>query len=139
MQFKITTDYAIRVLIVLMTYPGYMTMSDLAVAVGAKPAYLVKVIKQLRDRGWVDSRSSETGGYRFIGNANQITLLDVMKVTEETVRINRCLEDDCFCSRNATENCPVHEVYVAFQKKAEQYFGSITIHNLFDLENMKQL
>ncbi len=130
MQMKITTDYAIRVLLVLSTTPGYVTMSELSEAVGAKPAYLVKVMKQLRDKGWVSSRSSETGGYRFIGNSGEISLLDVMNVTEETMRINRCLEDDGFCSRHATGFCPVHKVYIDYQLQTEKYFDGITILSL---------
>lgn len=53
-----------------------------------------------------------------------------MKITEDTVRFNRCLEYDQLCSRNAVGICPVHEVYKHFQKITEDYFSAVTIGDL---------
>lgn len=57
-------------------------------------------------------------------------MLDVMKITEDTIRLNRCLEDDRFCSRNAVNHCPVHEVYRRYQEMTDAYFSAISIADL---------
>ncbi len=65
-----------------------------------------------------------------MGDPAKITLLDVMELMEDSVRCNRCLEDDGFCSRYATEHCEVHDIYATFQEIFDWYFGTITIADL---------
>ena len=54
------------------------------------------------------------------------------------MQINRCLEGDGYCSRFATDTCPVHEVYEIFQEEVQQYFSSITIRSLLTEDRHSQ-
>ena len=132
MQLKMQTDYAIRILIHLATSSGYVAKESMAKSLGIAPNYLPKVVRQLRDVGWVDSSVGYTGGYKLIKDPKSITLLDVMAVTEDTVKINRCLEPDGFCSQKVTTTCPVHQIYCTFQNISDQYFSHVSIHDLLN-------
>lgn len=130
MQLKTITDYAIRALLYLLTENGYVPLHEIADHTCISNASLLKSLRKLRDAGWVDSIGGAEGGYRFIGRAGDISLLDVMRVTEDTIRFNRCLEPDGFCSRNATEYCALHKIYEAYQEQTEKYFSSIHLSDL---------
>lgn len=132
MQLKTQTDYAIRILIYLSSVRGYAAKENMSKALGIASNYLPKVIRQLRDKGWVSSATGFTGGYMLTHSPKDITLLNVMEVMEDTVKMNRCLEPDGFCSRNATATCPVHQIYSTFQDFSEQYFSHVTIQDLLN-------
>ncbi len=92
---------------------------------------LLKALRKLRDAGWVESTDGVNGGYRLTGKASELlSLLDIMCVTEDTMKLNRCLEDDGYCSRNATTKCAVHELYAGCQAQLEGYFNSVKLSML---------
>lgn len=64
--------------------------------------------------------------------AKEILLYDVIAVMEDTMQLNRCLESDGFCSRSATDSCPVHKYYERIQNTMDQYLKNITIQDILD-------
>ena len=101
MQLKMQTDYAIRVLLYLAGRREPAVTKEMASALGISEGYLPKVTQRLRRAGWVSSSAGVAGGFQLIEDPGKITLYDVMRVTEDTVQINRCLEGDGYCSRFA--------------------------------------
>lgn len=49
---------------------------------------------------------------------------------ESTIKINRCLEEDEFCSREAVPYCTVRQTYGKIQDDLEKRLSEITIHDL---------
>mgnify|MGYP000879896383 CR=1 FL=1 len=132
MQLKMMTDYAIRILLYMKTKEASITLMEVSEAMGITIGPLTKTLRRLRDEGWVESFTGSEGGWRLIKNVEKISLLDIMRVTEDTIRFNRCLEDDQFCSRNAVGVCPVHDVYKDYQQITEDYFSTVTIGTLLE-------
>ena len=130
MQLKMMTDYAIRILTYMKMKGTVVTCQELSTAMAITEAPLVITLRRLRNAGWLESSIGSEGGWRLIKNPDNITLFDIMKITEDTIRFNRCLEDDQFCSRNAVGDCLVHEVYKHYQEMTEAYFSAITIDDL---------
>lgn len=130
MQLKTQTDYAIRILLCLSQATTPVVARELSQTLGITENYLPKITQQLRRVGWVESISGINGGFRLLAKPEDISLLDVMRVMESSVCINRCLEKDGYCSRHATSTCPVCRVYGQFQKQMEEYFSSITLASL---------
>ena len=48
------------------------------------------------------------------------------------MKINRCLEHDKYCSRFATETCPVRHGYAIIQDNLEKSLAGITIKDLME-------
>lgn len=130
MQLKMMTDYAIRVLIYMQAKGSVVTRQEVSAATGITEGPLIMTLRRLRDTGWIESSIGAEGGWRLVKSVECLSLLDIMKVTEDTFRLNRCLEDDQFCSQNAVGYCPVHNMYKRFQEMTENYFSIITISDL---------
>lgn len=88
----------------------------------------------MRDAGYVISTHGNGGGYRLNRDPQKITLWDIIEDMEDTHGLNRCLEKDHYCSRNATEYCPVRKVYCGIQEEIEKIFRSITIAELIQIQ-----
>ena len=132
MQLKMMTDYAIRILIYLQSKKLPATRQEISKAMAITEGPLTMALRRLRDAGWLESSSGAEGGWRLAADIDNLSLLDVMRVTEDTIRFNRCLEDDNFCSRDAVGVCPVHDVYKRYQEMTEDYFSSILIVDLMN-------
>lgn len=132
MQLKTQTDYIIRILLYLAANSGLSSTQELSGQLGIKRSYLPKILNLMRKEGLILSETGVNGGYRIAKTPSSITLLELMKLSEDSVKINRCLEADRFCSRDAAGSCAVYDVYAAYQEMAEWYFGSITIADLLE-------
>jgi len=130
MQLKATTDYAIRTILYLAETQRITSSAEVSEKMGIPRKYLINIIGAMKDAGLIETYSGKKGGYKLGRPAAEISLFDIISVMEGTVRLNRCLEDDRYCSRFATENCPVRKAYVDMQAYWEKYLKGITIENL---------
>ena len=67
----------------------------------------------------------------------EITLGDVIRLMENTTKINRCLEEDMFCNRKAVDYCAVRRYYAKVQKELENHFFTISLKEILELEGDK--
>lgn len=130
MQLKIQTDYAIRILLYLSVANRTCSTKEISQAMKIAESYSPKIMKRLRDAEFIVSEVGKDGGYRLNKRPSEINLLSIMKITEDTIMFNRCLEEDGFCSRNAPAICAVHKVYASYQKMTEAYFTEFTLEKL---------
>ena len=70
----------------------------------------------------VDSPSAE--------GTEQINLFEIMDTMERTMKWNRCLEDDRYCSCFATEACRLRETYLKMQEHFENELKETTIQKI---------
>lgn len=132
MQLTITTDYAIRTVICLGTGEGCMTAETISTAMCIPQKYLAKILKKLKEAGMVQSISGANGGYKLKKELSNIRLGDILEIMEVTMKINRCLEADEFCSRNAQRICSVRKFYKAVQEEMEAKIMGITVQDLLE-------
>lgn len=133
MQLNLTTDYAIRVVLYLAEAEGLVTSQDLANFSKVSPNYIFKIMKKLVDAGYVEQFRGVKGGYKLCVNPQDITLWDIIELMEPTTAINRCLENDSYCSRHGNVlGCQVNAVYRVFQEQMEAYFKSYSIQRIVD-------
>lgn len=130
MQLKLTTDYAIRAVLTIAATDGVISSSELAKAIGVSNKYTLKILDKLLKAGFISSKGGVNGGYYLVKNPQEITLLDIIELFEFTCKVNRCLEDDEYCSRNAVAFCPVRLFYSEFQTLFEDKMTSITVEGL---------
>lgn len=112
MQFNTTSDYAIRTVLCLAMHPDQCyTATEIQQQMGVPATYLHKVTVQLKLAGILQATKGNGGGYRLCRSPDQISLYDILSLTEQTLEINGCLVDKSFCSRHAAETCPVRQTY----------------------------
>ncbi|MBK7264712.1 MAG: Rrf2 family transcriptional regulator [Rubrivivax sp.] len=61
----------------------HISAAEIAAKQGASPHHLAKVLAELARHGIVESVRGAGGGYRFVGNARRLTLMDVIALFEE--------------------------------------------------------
>lgn len=129
MQINISTDYALRAVLYLSTVDRPADSVELAEVLAIPQRYLLNICAKLRKAGLLLSSPGHGGGLRLARPAGEITMLDVITVMENSIRMNRCLEEDHFCSRNAVDFCPLNTAYRKAQRSMEEVF-SITFAEL---------
>ncbi|RHJ60023.1 RrF2 family transcriptional regulator [[Ruminococcus] lactaris] len=130
MQLNITTDYAIRIVYYLALKEETITASELASVLKIPVNYISKITKKLKAAEIVQACEGIKGGYALMKKPGMISLFDIVSSMEVTMKINRCLEPDGFCSRNATDYCNVHKALLNVQKTYEDALKSVTIADL---------
>ena len=61
----------------------YIPATEIAAKYGVSSHHLAKVLSELARVGILESVRGAGGGYRFIGNARRLTLMDIIEVFEE--------------------------------------------------------
>jgi Rrf2 family protein len=79
-----------------------------------------KVARVLKNAGIICERRGSTGGFELIKSVSDVSVLDIADAFEKTMRINRCLEADEYCSRNAAHNCVVNAFYHKVQNTLDE-------------------
>jgi Rrf2 family protein len=83
MKLQKSTVFALYAVLELAADPEcQLSAGDIAARYGISAHHLAKVMRTLVREGLVQSVRGARGGYRFHGNANRVTLLDVITVFE---------------------------------------------------------
>ncbi|WP_041140013.1 RrF2 family transcriptional regulator [Beduini massiliensis] len=132
MQLNLTTDYAIRIVIYLSLKKEVVSSAEISEKMGISQNAVLKIIRQLKKAGITNTHIGIQGGFSITKSPKEISLLTIIQVMENTTKINRCLEEDKFCSRFATESCPVRNFYCTLQNELEAKLSSITVQDLLE-------
>ena len=130
MQLKITTDYAIRIVYYLACRSEVITASELAYELKIPESYIPKITKKLKEANIITACEGIKGGYSLAKKTEDISLFDIISATEITMRLNRCLEEDGLCSRNATEQCQVHKILLDVQQTYDNLLKGIKVSEI---------
>lgn len=123
-------DYAVRIVYYLALRKETVTAAQLSEALKIPESYIPKITKRLKDANIITACEGIKGGYLLSENPENISLFDIISSTEVTMKINRCLEEDGFCFRNATDYCSVHKAFLKVQKIYEDSLRAVRISDM---------
>lgn len=132
MQLNISTDYAIRSLLYLATCGRQASSSEISKEMHIPDNYLYAVMGKLKKAGLTVATRGVKGGWTLTKDPADIALLDVIAVMEGSVKVNRCLQGEKECNRDAVGSCPVHAYYCELQDQLECFLGNVTLEQLRD-------
>lgn len=93
MRLTRQSSYAIRTLIYCaVNDPGLSRVADIAKAHAISELFLFKLIKPLVENGLIETVRGRHGGIKLGRPASEITLLDTIKLTEESFAMAECFE-----------------------------------------------
>ena len=127
---NIETDYAVRCILFLAQNDAYTPSGKIAEAMRIEKEQTLRILKKLQAAGLVRSQRGQVGGFSLAKSTDQIMMRDIIEVMEDTIKINRCLENDGFCNRNGTPSCQVHQYYNGVQSILEQIFDNTSITDI---------
>jgi Rrf2 family protein len=113
----------------------HVSAAQIAEKYAVSPHHLAKVLAELARAGIVESVRGVGGGYRFIGNARRLTLMDVIQTFEEPGLPNGT-------RRDPGDQTPVGRalsvVLSEIDENAKATFSSITLATMLRLIDRQQ-
>lgn len=125
MKLTKQANYALRTLVYCATNPARQSrVSEIANAYGISELSLFKFIKPLVDNQLLESVRGRNGGIRLGRNAEDISMLEVIKMTEENFMLAECFgntKTDCPLLGNCEINTALTEALNAFMNVLSRY------------------
>lgn len=128
LQITRATDYAVRILAALShTGEAFVKAADLAAATAIPKEYVAKVVGTLKRRGWVVSHPGAAGGHSLVGQAKDVTLLEIVELFEGPVHLNACTgPNGC----RFTQRCPAHRIWLEAESELRRVLAKYNIAEL---------
>ena len=123
--------YALRILTDLAENEngGTVTLREAAARQQISEKYLESIVKDLVRGRLVEGTRGKGGGYRLARPAEEIGVLEVLRLTEGTLAPVACLgEDSKLCPRTA--DCRTLPLWEGLDKAVRDYLGGWTLRDL---------
>ena len=123
--------YALRVIIDLAenAKDGYVPMREVAERQGLSLKYLERILPQLVADNLVEGVHGKGGGYRLSRDPSEISVAEVLKVSEGDIAPVACLEDGAkVCDR--IDECRTISVWKGLNERINEYLESVKIADL---------
>ena len=108
------SDYAMRICRVL--HDGKVhNVREICQAEEIPKAFAYKILRELEMAGLVKSERGNQGGYYLNRPLSELTLYDVVNITEDDLAILHCMKEDCNMNPDSMP-CKVHQEIERIQK-----------------------
>lgn len=130
------TDYALRILRALADGKRH-NVKELCESEAVPQQFAYKILRRLTDAGLVKSVRGVNGGTELAGDLGNITLLDVIRITESESNISDCMNPDYHCtwSEKNCRKCTIHSRLCEIQQKLNQELEKQSILELLEKED----
>jgi Rrf2 family iron-responsive transcriptional regulator len=136
MRLTRQSSYAIRTLVYCaVNAPGLSHIADIARAHSISELFLFKLIKPLVEGGLLETVRGRKGGVRLGRAADKITLLDIIKLTEDSFAMAECFEG------GSDVNCPLVgacDLNAALREALGAFFDVLDGYTIADLAGKRR-
>lgn len=123
--------YALRVLVDMAEHPSqrYLPLREIAGRQDISEKYLESIVKSLVKGGLLTGLRGKGGGYRLARAPEEITVRQVLLITEGSLSPVACLEEDASpCARMA--GCRTREMWQGLDQAIRTYLDGVTVASL---------
>jgi Rrf2 family iron-responsive transcriptional regulator len=129
MRLTRQTNYAMRILMYCAANNDRLSrIPEIASAYSVSELFLFKILQPLVENGLVETVRGRNGGVRLGRPAEQISLFDVVRVTEESFAMAECFESDTECP--LVDSCALNS---ALREALNAFFEVLGRHTIADL------
>jgi Rrf2 family transcriptional regulator, iron-responsive regulator len=129
MRLTRQTNYAIRILMYCAANKGNLSrIPEIAAAYEVSELFLFKILQPLVENGFVSTVRGRNGGVQLGKPADEITLFDIVRVTEDNFAMAECFEADADCP--LIDSCALNE---ALRKALGAFFEVLEGYTIDDL------
>jgi len=107
---------------------------EIASAEGISKDYVEQILTRLRTAGVVTSHRGIKGGFSIARNPEDITLKEIVELTEGSISIAPCIKGDC----NRSSQCATQVAWDAANNAIEKSLASFNIEDLCKLSKENQ-
>ncbi len=122
------TDYAIILLAHLGEADSPVSAQEIAGLYDLPQPMVANILKQLCVAGLVQSMRGRRGGYILAKSTNDITLTDIINVTDNTFNLVECAHDEEVC--RIQQCCPTREPLITLHKKIQGFMEETTLASI---------
>ena len=130
MRLTRQTNYAMRMMMYCAANPKDLSrVPEIAKAYGVSELFLFKILHPLVEAGLMVTVRGRNGGVKLARAAEDITLFDVVRVTEENFVMAECFE-------NEAADCPLIDACAlnsALREALNAFFAVLAAHTIADL------
>ncbi len=130
MRLTRQTNYAMRILMYCAVNNDRLSrIPEIATAYSVSELFLFKILQPLVEHGLVETVRGRNGGVRLGRPAADITLFDVVRVTEESFAMAECFESDA-------AECPLIDscsLNAALREALNAFFAVLERHTIAEL------
>lgn len=130
MQLKLSTDYAIRIVLYLSLRKKSTSLEELSNVLDITQDYTLKFCQKLSSAGILNIHQDKSTSISLCKNINEITMFDIVITMEPTIKVNFCLEETNCPRCSSINTCPVRPFYCDLQNKLEDFLKEITIESI---------
>lgn len=131
MRLTKQTNYALRMLMYCADNQGSLSrIPEIAKAYAVSELFLFKILQPLVEAGFVQTVRGRNGGVKLAKPATEISVADVVKVTEENFSMAECFD-------TVESHCPLIDfcgLNTALQKALSAFFDVLSVISLADLQ-----
>jgi len=129
MRLTRQTNYAMRILMYCAANNDRLSrIPEIAHAYSVSELFLFKILQPLVEQGMIETVRGRNGGVRLGRPADQITLFDVVRVTEESFSMAECFDSDTDCP--LVDSCALNS---ALREALNAFFNVLARHTIADL------
>ena len=141
MAFSLSTKgcYAVLLMYQLAQSDGALTsLSEISSAQNISQGYLEKIVRPLKEQNLVQSKRGYGGGYRLAKPPDQITIGEIVTISEGPVAPVQCVNNDfSFCV--SPLDCKARLVWRKVGDAISSVLNSITLQDLLELDDSYNL
>jgi Rrf2 family protein len=137
MKLSTKGRYALRAMLDLAQHydKGLIMVKDVAKRQGVSERYLEHLFLSLKKAGLVNSIRGARGGFILSRPPVEITLNDIVRVSEGSLALVDCAADAGSCPRSST--CATRDIWLELQSVLENKLGSLTLQDLVKRQQVK--
>jgi Rrf2 family iron-responsive transcriptional regulator len=130
MRLTKQTNYAVRIMMYCAANGGRLSrIPEIARAYNVSELFLFKILQPLHKAGLVETLRGRNGGVRLGRAAKDITLFDVVRVTEDSFSMAECFDD-------SAADCPLIDscgLNSALRRALNAFFDVLSDYTIDDL------
>ncbi|AEH50350.1 RrF2 family transcriptional regulator [Pseudothermotoga thermarum] len=133
-QVSSTSKLAIKIFVLLgsCSSENQMSLNELSKKLRVSKKYLQRILLKLQKSGLLKSIRGKKGGYVLPKPADQITILDILRVTENDLNLIDCLKTNGLKECPRANQCITRKLWQKVKTEIEEFAKSITIKDLLD-------
>lgn len=134
------TDYAVRILRALADRERH-NMTELCDSEAVPRQFAYKIIHKLAEAELVRSVRGVNGGVQLISDLRNLSLLDVIQITESDARISDCMDPSYLCNwtQKNCKACAVHSRLCEIQQQINEELRKISLHDLLSVRDTSNI
>ncbi|MDO5715847.1 MAG: Rrf2 family transcriptional regulator [Tissierellia bacterium] len=131
MRLTLETDYAFRIVSYLATHENEVIGAPkIAQTQKVSERFTLRILRKLNLAGITRAKRGAKGGYTLNKPKEEISLYDIILAVDGPIIINRCLDEDGFCSKGCEHrsfHCKFHVLLQGVQEELIEAFSAYTI------------